>query len=273
MSFVTAKDGTNIFYRDIGSGPVVAFSHGWPLSSDDWERQIVFLGMNGYRVVAHDRRGHGRSDATWDHNEMDTYADDVATLYDALDLKDIVMVGHSTGGGEVTRYLGRHGTGRVRKAVLLDAVPPIMVQSATNSEGTPMSVFDGFRKDILANRSQLYLDIPMPFYGMNRPGATVSEGLRLNWWRQGMMGDLKSHYDCIKAFSETDFTEDLKKIDIPLLIIHGDDDQIVPIAAAALKSAKLAPHATLKIYPGAPHGLMATHTEKFNADLLEFIKS
>ena len=272
MPYVTVKDGTRIFYQDAGQGPVVMFSHGWPLSGDDWERQIVFLNMQGFRTVAHDRRGHGRSDATWDHNDMDTYSDDLAAVIEALDLHDIVLVGHSTGGGEVTRYLGRHGTSRVKKAVLLDAVPPVMVKKDSNPEGTPMEVFDGFRRDILANRSQLYYDIPMPFYGMNRPGATVSEGLRLNWWRQGMMGDLKSHYDCIKVFSETDMTEDLKKIDVPLLIVHGDDDQIVPIHDSAMKSAELAPHATLKIYEGAPHGLMATHTERFNADLLDFIK-
>jgi len=271
MPFVTVSDGTRIFYQDAGIGPTVVFSHGWPLTGDDWERQLVFLQLHGFRTIAHDRRGHGRPDATFDHNDMDTYSDDLAKVIETLNLSEIVLVGHSTGGGEVTRYLGRHGTARVKKAVLLDAVPPVMVQSESNPEGTPIEVFDGFRAQILANRSQLYLDVPIPFYGMNRPGAVVSEGLKLNWWRQGMMGDLKSHHDCIKVFSETDMTEDLKRIDIPLLIIHGDDDQIVPIHDSALKAAKLAPHATLKIYPGAPHGLMATHTEQFNADLLAFI--
>ncbi len=266
MPHVTAADGTRIFYRDFGTGTPVVFSHGWPLTGDDWERQMVFLGHHGYRVIAHDRRGHGKSDASWDGNEMDTYADDLAVLMDTLDLHGAMLVGHSTGGGEVTRYLGRHGSARVARAVLLDAVPPLMVQTPDNPDGIPISVFDGFRAQILADRSQMYLDVPTPFYGDH-----VTDGLRHSWWLQGMTGNLKAQHDCIKAFSETDFTEDLKRITIPLLIIHGDADQIVPIAISAEKAVKLAPNATLKVYPGGPHGVAATHPDLLNADLLAFL--
>jgi non-heme chloroperoxidase len=274
MPTVTTRDGTEIFYKDWGSGQPIVFSHGWPLTADDWDAQMMFFADHGFRVVAHDRRGHGRSTQTWGGNEMDTYADDLLAVVEKLDLKDAVHVGHSTGGGEVARYLGRHGTGRAAKAALISAVPPIMVKSDANPEGLPIEVFDGFRKAVLDDRAQLYIDIPTgPFYGFNRPGAKVSEGLIRKWWRQGMMGGVKAGYDCIKAFSETDFTEDLKKIDIPVIVMHGDDDQIVPYADAALKSAKLLKQSTLKVYPGFPHGMPATNADTINADLLAFIKS
>lgn len=272
MAFITTKDGTKIFYKDWGKGQPVLFSHGWPLCSDAWDGQMQFIGSQGYRVVAHDRRSHGRSDQTWDGNHMDQYADDLAELIAFLDLKDLVMVGHSTGGGEVAHYLGRHGTKRVAKVVLLGAVPPLMLKTAANPEGTPIEAFDGIRKGVFDDRSQFYKDLTLPFYGYNRPGAKVSEGVRESFWLQGMMGGIKGQYDCIHEFSEVDYTEDLKKIDKPTLIAHGDDDQIVPIGAAGLKSAKIVPGAQLKVYPGAPHGLATTHQDQFNADLLAFIK-
>ena len=272
MATITTKDGTQIYYKDWGKGQTIVFSHGWPLSADDWDGQMLFFGQRGYRVIAHDRRGHGRSTQTWDGNEMDTYADDLAELFNALDLKDAIMVGHSTGGGEVARYLGRHGTGRVSKAVLISAVPPLMLKTEKNPTGQPVSAFDELRAALAANRAQFYIDITLPFYGYNRPGAKISEGIREHWWLQGMLGGMKAHYDCIKAFSETDFTEDLKKIDIPLLIIHGDDDQIVPIDDSARLSSKLVKGAVLKVYAGAPHGLPMTLAERFNADVMSFIK-
>ncbi len=272
MSTITTKDGTKIFYKDWGTGQPVVFSHGWPLTADAWDAQMVFLGRHGYRVIAHDRRSHGRSDQTWDGNHMDQYADDLAELIAHLDLQNAVMVGHSTGGGEVTRYLGRHGTGRVVKAVLLGAVPPLMLKTAANPGGLPIEVFDGIRKATFDNRAQFFKDLVVPFYGYNRPGATPSEGIRDSFWLQGMMGGFKGQLDCIREFSETDFTEDLKKIDVPTLVAHGDDDQIVPIGAAALLSSKLLPRATLKIYPGADHGLAQTRQDEFNADLLAFIR-
>jgi non-heme chloroperoxidase len=273
-SFVTTPDGTEIFYKDWGKGQPIVFHHGWPLSADDWDAQMLFFVQHGFRVIAHDRRGHGRSTQTSEGNEMDTYADDVAALTSALNLKDAVHIGHSTGGGEVARYLGKHGLARCAKAVLIGAVPPIMVKSATNPGGTPIEVFDGFRKSLAENRAQLYYDIASgPFYGFNRPGAKVSKGIIDNWWRQGMMGSAKAHYDCIKAFSETDFTPDLKKITVPTLVLHGDDDQIVPYKDAALLSAKILKNATLKIYKGYPHGMCTTHPDEVNAELLKFIKS
>jgi non-heme chloroperoxidase len=272
MPTITTKDGTQIFYKDWGTGQPIVFSHGWPLSSDDWDAQMLFFGQRGYRVIAHDRRGHGRSTQTWDGNEMDTYADDLAALFEALDLKGAYMVGHSTGGGEVAHYIGRHGSKRVAKAVLVGAVPPVMVKSESNPRGTPIDVFDGIRKSVAENRSQFYKDLTIPFYGYNRAGANVSEGIREKWWLQGMMGGVKAHYDCVKAFSETDFTEDLKKIDVPTLVMHGDDDQIVPIADSALLSAKLVKNATLKVYPGLPHGMATTHPDVINADLLAFFE-
>jgi non-heme chloroperoxidase len=273
MPTVTTKDGTKIFYKDWGKGQPVLFSHGWPLSSDAWDGQMQFLGANGYRVIAHDRRGHGRSDQTWDGNDMDTYADDLATLIDSLDLKDIVLVGHSTGGGEITHYMGRHGTGRVAKAVLIGAVPPLMLKTAGNPGGLPIAVFDGIRKGTFDNRSQFYKDLAVPFYGYNREGATLSEGVRDSFWLQGMMGGLKGQLDCIHEFSEVDYTEDLRKIDRPTLILHGDDDQIVPIGAAALLSSKIVAGSILKVFKGGPHGLPTTHQDKVNADLLAFIRS
>jgi non-heme chloroperoxidase len=273
MSTITTKDGTSIFYKDWGKGQPIVFSHGWPLSADDWDTQMLFFGRQGYRVIAHDRRGHGRSEQTWDGNDMDTYADDLAALFEALDLKKAIMVGHSTGGGEVARYIGRHGSGRVAKAALISAVPPLMLKTDKNPLGLPISVFDGLRASLAANRAQFYKDFTLPFYGYNRPGATISEGIREHWWLQGMVGGMKAHYDCIKAFSETDFTEDLKKIDIPVLIQHGDDDQIVPIVAEGLESAKLVKNATLKVYPGFPHGMPATNADVINADLLAFFKA
>jgi len=272
MAFITTSDGTDIFYKDWGAGPIVTFSHGWPLTADDWDAQMLFFVRNGFRVIAHDRRGHGRSSQTAGGNDMDTYADDLAQLFDALDVTDAVMIGHSTGGGEVARYIGRHGTARVAKAVLIGAVPPIMVKSGSNPQGTPIEVFDGFRAQLAANRAQMYKDVPVPFYGFNRDGAEPSQGIIDHWWLQGMMGSALAHYECIKAFSETDFTEDLKKIDVPCLVMHGDDDQIVPIHDSAELSAKIAPHATLKVYPGYPHGMCTVHPDVINADLLAFIK-
>jgi non-heme chloroperoxidase len=273
MATIATKDGTRIFYKDWGKGQPIVFSHGWPLTADDWDGQMLYFGQLGYRVIAHDRRGHGRSSQTWDGNEMDTYADDLATLFEALDLKDAIMVGHSTGGGEVARYLGRHGSKRVSKAALISAVPPLMLKTDKNPTGLPLSAFDELRVALAANRPQFYKDITMPFYGYNRPGAKISEGIREHWWLQGMMGSIKAHYDCIKAFSETDFTEDLKKIDIPVLVMHGEDDQIVPIVAAGPLSAKILKKATLKVYPGFPHGMPTTQADVINADLLAFFRA
>ena len=270
---ITTKDGTQIYYKDWGTGRPVVFSHGWPLTADAWEGQMVYLGERGFRAIAHDRRGHGRSGQPWNGNDMDTYADDLATLIETLDLMDAVLVGHSTGGGEVARYIGRHGTKRVAKAVLLGAVPPIMLKTAANPGGLPMDVFDGIRAGVRADRSQFFKDLTVPFYGANRPGSKVSQGLKDSFWFMGMQGSLKAELDCIKQFSETDFTEDLKKMDVPTLIVHGDDDQIVPIADSAMLSAKLVKGSTLKVYAGAPHGLASTHQEQFNADLLAFIRS
>jgi non-heme chloroperoxidase len=272
MASIKTKDGVEIYYKDWGSGQPVVFSHGWPLSADAWDAQMVFLGERGYRVIAHDRRGHGRSSQPWDGNDMDHAADDLAELTTKLDLKDAIHVGHSTGGGEVARYIGRHGTGRVAKAVLLSAVPPLMLKTDKNPEGLPLSVFDELRAKTIANRAQFFLDLSLPFYGYNRSGAKASEGVRYSFWLQGMLCGHKTAIDYIKAFSETDFTDDLKKIDVPTLVAHGDDDQIVPIGAAALKSSKLVKGATLKIYPGFPHGLAQIHADVFNADLLAFIK-
>ena len=272
MSVITTKDGTQIYYKDWGKGQPVVFSHGWPLSADAWDSQMLFLGAHGYRVIAHDRRSHGRSSQTWDGNDMDTYADDLAALTTALDLKNAIHVGHSTGGGEVARYIGRHGTSRVAKAVLISAVPPLMLKTKANPGGLPIDVFDGIRANTAADRSQFFQDLTMPFYGYNRPGAKISQGLRDSFWLQGMMGGFKGIYDCIKAFSETDFTEDLKKFDVPTLIMHGDDDQIVPIGAAAHLSSKLVKNAVLKVYPGWPHGMAETQRDQINADLLAFIK-
>jgi len=277
MPTITTKDGTQIFYKDWGSGQPVVFSHGWPLSADEWDSQMFFFASRGCRCIAHDRRGHGRSSQTWDGNEMDTYADDLMELAEKLDLKQAIHVGHSTGGGEVARYVGRHGNGRARgriaKAVLIGAVPPIMVKSPNNPVGLPKDVFHGFRAKLLDNRAQFFRDVPAgPFYGFNRPGAKVSQGLIDNWWRQGMMAGMKPAYDCIKAFSETDFTEDLKKFDVPTLIMHGDDDQVVPIAGSAMLSSKLVKGAKLKVYSGFDHGMASTHHEQINADLLSFFK-
>ncbi|GAA4357845.1 alpha/beta hydrolase [Variovorax defluvii] len=272
MPTITTRDGTEIYYKDWGQGQPIVFSHGWPLSGDDWDGQMLFFLSQGYRVIAHDRRGHGRSSQTWSGNDMDTYADDLAELTGKLGLEDAVHIGHSTGGGEVARYLGRHGSKRVAKAVLIGAVPPLMLKTEANPGGLPIDVFDGIRKGVADNRAEFYREITLPFYGYNRPGAKVSEGIRQHWWLQGMMGGIKAHYDCIKAFSETDFTEDLKKIDVPTLIMHGDDDQIVPIGASAMLSSKLVKGAQLKVYPGLPHGLCATHPEVVNPDLLAFIK-
>lgn len=271
MPTITANDGTEIYYKDWGGpGQTIVFCHGWPLSADDWDAQLLFFGQRGYRVIAHDRRGHGRSSQPWDGHEMDTYADDLAALFGTLDLKNAIVVGHSAGGGEVVRYLSRHGTNRVVKAVLIGAVPPLMLQTESNPAGLPVSVFDNIRAGVAANRSQFYKEMTVPFYGFNRPGARISEGIRERWWLQGMWGGLKAHYDCIKAFSETDFTDDLKKIDIPVLVMHGDDDQIVPIGAAGLASAKILKKSTLKVYPGFPHGMMTTNSDEINADLLQF---
>lgn len=275
MSFFTTPDGTQIFYKDWGDkgGTPVTFSHGWPLTADAWDAQMVFLAERGYRCIAHDRRGHGRSSQPWNGNDMDTYADDLAGLMDSLELQGTIMVGHSTGGGEVTRYIGRHGTKRVAKAVLLGAVPPIMLKTAANPGGLPIEVFDGIRAGTAADRSQFFKDLTIPFYGANRPDAKVSQGIRDSFWLQGMLGGHKGLLDCIKQFSETDFTEDLKKFDVPTLIAHGDDDQIVPIGASAMLSSKLVKGSTLKVYPGLSHGLASTHADLFNADLLAFIEN
>jgi len=274
MPTFTTKDGTELYYKDWGTGPIVTFSHGWPLTADAWEAQMFHLASNGFRCIAHDRRGHGRSSQPWNGNEMDTYADDLAELFAHLDVKDAVMIGHSTGGGEVARYIGRHGTKRVKKAVLMGAVPPLMLKTESNPGGLPIEVFDGFRTAYLADRSQFFLDVASgPFFGFNRPGAKVSQGLIQSWWAQGMLSGHKNAYDCIKAFSETDFTEDLKKFDVPTLIIHGDDDQIVPIGASAMLSSKLVKDSVLKIYPGGTHSLGDTSKDQLNADLLEFARS
>lgn len=273
MSTITTSDGTQIYYKDWGAGRPVVFSHGWPLSGDAWEAQMLFLVHRGYRTIAHDRRGHGRSSQPSGGNEMDTYADDLAALIDHLDLRDAVLVGHSTGGGEITRYIGRHGTDRVAGAVLVGAVPPLMLRTDANPGGLPMEVFDGIRAGALADRSQQYLDFASgPFFGYNRPGATPSQGAIESFWHQGMMAGHKNTYDCIAAFSATDFTEDLRRFDVPTLILHGDDDQIVPIGASAYETAKLVPHATLKVYPGGAHGLTDTAKDALNADLLAFLQ-
>ncbi|KWT69428.1 Non-heme chloroperoxidase [Hyphomicrobium sulfonivorans] len=274
MDTITTKDGVEIFYKDWGpkTAQPIVFHHGWPLSADDWDTQMLFFLANGYRVIALDRRGHGRSTQTADGNDMDTYAADVAALTDALDLKDAIHIGHSTGGGEVARYVARAKPGRVAKAVLISAVPPVMLKSAKNPGGLPMEVFDGYRSALAANRAQFYRDVAAgPFYGYNRSGAKPQEGIIQNWWRQGMMGGAKAHYDCIAAFSETDFTDDLKAIDVPVLVLHGDDDQVVPYQDAGVLSAKLLKNATLKIYPGFPHGMPTTHADVINADILAFV--
>jgi non-heme chloroperoxidase len=272
MPTVESRDGARIFYKDWGSGPPIMFHHGWPLSADDWDNQMLFFLHQGFRVIAHDRRGHGRSEQVSDGHDMDHYADDALALVEALDLKGVVHVGHSTGGGEVVRYLGRHGTGRASKAVLIGAVPPVMLKTDAYPLGLPREVFDGFRAGLAANRAALYRDVPMPFYGWNREGAVIDEGIRGNWWRQGMIGSAKAQYDGIKAFSETDFTEDLKAIDIPVLQLHGEDDQIVPIAASARETAKLLRHGTLKTYPGFSHGMATVNADVINADILAFIR-
>ncbi|WP_027946592.1 alpha/beta fold hydrolase [Amycolatopsis taiwanensis] len=271
MSMIRSKDGTEIYYKDWGKGPVVVFSHGWPLNADAWDGQMLFLAQNGFRVVAHDRRGHGRSSQASDHNDMDGYADDLAAVIDALDLREVALVGHSTGGGEVARYIGRHGTSRVAKAVLLAAVPPIMLKSASNPEGLPIEVFDDLRSGIVKDRSQFYKDLAVQFYGANRPGVKVSQGILDQFWLWSMQAGLKNAYESIKAFSETDFTDDLRKIDVPTLVLHGEDDQIVPVKDSGKKSAKLVKGAQEIYYPGAPHGLTATHQDQVNADLLEFL--
>jgi non-heme chloroperoxidase len=271
MTMLTTRDGTEIYYKDWGTGPAVVFSHGWPLSSDAWEDQMIFLASRGFRTIAHDRRGHGRSSQPWSGNDMNTYADDLAELIEALDLKDATLVGHSTGGGEVARYIGRHGTSRVAGAVLVSAVPPQMVKSPTNPGGLPMEVFDGIRAAVLKDRSQFFKDLTDPFFGFNRKGATVSQGAKDAFWLQGMLGGLKNEFDCIKQFSETDFTDDLKKFDVPTLVLHGDDDQIVPIDAAGKAAAALVPGATLKVYPGGAHGIPTTAKDQVNADLLAFL--
>ena len=273
MGTLITKDGTEIYYNDWGTGQPVVFSHGWPLSADAFEDQMFYLASNGYRVIAHDRRGHGRSSQPWNGNDMDTYADDLAELVEALDLQEAIHVGHSTGGGEVARYIGRHGTGRVAKTVLIGAVPPVMVKSPTNPGGTPIEAFDQIRAGVVADRSQFFKDLSLAFYGYNRPGAKVSEGVRESFWLQGMRAGFPASYFCIKAFSETDMTEDLKKIDVPTLVLHGDDDQIVPIADSGLLTAKLVRGATLKVIEGAPHGMCTTHKERINEELLAFIQT
>jgi len=272
MTTITTKDGTKIYYKDWGSGQPVVFSHGWPLSADAWEDQMIFLAERGYRCIAHDRRGHGRSSQPWHGNDMDTYADDLATLVETLDLTNAIHVGHSTGGGEVARYIGRYGTKRVAKAVLISAIPPLMLKTPANPGGLPIEAFDQIRAGVLADRSQFLKDLSGPFYGANRSGARVSQGLRDSFWLQGMQAGFNAVYDCIKVFSETDLTEDLKKFDVPTLILHGDDDQIVPIADSALLSSKIIKGATLKIYKGAPHGMPSTLKDQINADLLAFFK-
>lgn len=273
MTTIKTNDNVEIFYKDWGEGQPIVFSHGWPLNGSAWDEQLYFFASQGYRVIAHDRRGHGRSTQTWLGNDMNTYADDLAQLFDKLDLKNAIMVGHSTGAGEVTRYIGRHGTSRVAKAALVGGVPPLLLQSPVNPEGLPLAVFDGLRASIKRDRSQFYKEFSVPFYGANREGSKVSDALRENFWLQCMQVGIAAAIDCVKAFSETDFTEDLKRFDVPTLVLHGDDDQIVPIAPTALRSSKLVKDATLKVYPRAPHGLTATHQEQFNADLLAFIKS
>jgi non-heme chloroperoxidase len=272
VSTITTRDGTRVYYKDWGKGQAVVFSHGWPLSADAWDTQMAFLAGKGYRVIAHDRRSHGRSDQTWNGNDMNTYADDLATVISSLDLHDATLVGHSTGGGEVARYIGRHGTSRVAKAVLVGAVPPIMLKTEANPGGLPLAVFDGIRKAVFEDRSQFYKELTLPFFGFNRPGAKISEGAREAFWLQGMMGGIKGQLDCIREFSEVDYTEDLKKIDVPTLVIHGDDDQMVPIDASARATAKIVKNVVLKVYPNGPHGLAVTHRDQLNADLLEFIR-
>src|ERR1700691_1777367 len=272
VNMITTKDGTGIYFKDWGTGRPVVFSHGWPLSADAWDAQMLFLGENGYRVIAHDRRGHGRSSQPWNGNEMDTYADDLAALIEKLDLQDITLVGHSTGGGELARYIGRHGSKRVSKAVLIGAVPPIMLKTENNPGGLPLSVFDQIRASVVADRSQFFKDLSLPFYGYNKPDAKISEGVRDSFWRQGMQVSIVGAYDCIKAFSETDFTGDLKKIDVPTLVLHGDADQIVPIADSGLLTAKIVKNATLKVFAGAPHGMCTTRAGEINAALLAFLK-
>jgi non-heme chloroperoxidase len=274
MGFVTTTDGTEIFYKDWGAGPPIMFHHGWPLSADDWDAQLLYFLQHGYRVIAHDRRGHGRSTQTPLGHDMDTYAADAAAVVEHLDLREAIHIGHSTGGGEVARYVAKYSAGRVSKAVLINAVPPLMVKTDNNPNGTPIEVFDGYRASLASNRGQFFLDVASgPFYGYNRPDAEASDGIVRNWWRQAMMGSALAHYEGIKAFSETDQTEDLKAIDVPTLVLHGDDDQVVPIADSALLSAKLLKHATLKIYPGYPHGAFTIHADVINPDILEFLKS
>jgi len=273
MNTIITKDGTQIYFKDWGTGKPVVFSHGWPLTADAWDAQMLFLGQRGYRVVAHDRRGNGRSSQSWGGNALDTFADDLAAVIDSLDLIDVTLVGHSTGGGEVTRYIGRHGSKRVTKLVLIGAIPPLMLKTDNNPVGLPISVFDELRAGVVADRSQFLKDLSMPFYGYNKPGAKISEGVRDAFWRQGMQASVIGTYECIKAFSETDLTEDLKMVDVPTLILHGDQDQIVPIGASALLSSKIVKNATLKIYPGAPHGMTVTLADQVNADLLAFLKS
>ncbi|MDD1721011.1 MAG: alpha/beta hydrolase [Euryarchaeota archaeon] len=272
MSTIKTEDGTQIYYKDWGNGQPIVFSHGWPLSADAWDAQMLFLAQNGYRVIAHDRRSHGRSEQTWDGNTMDQYADDLADLVNALGLHEMMMVGHSTGGGEVARYIGRHGASRVAKAVLIGAVTPLMLKTADNPSGLPLAVFDDMRKHVFDNRAQFFQDFTLAFYGYNRPGAKISEGVRESFWRQGMLAGIAGVYECIKQFSETDSTEDLKKMTIPTLVVHGDDDQIVPMQLTALRTVEIAPQATLKVYRGAPHGLPTICQDKLNADLLAFIK-
>jgi non-heme chloroperoxidase len=273
MSTITTRDGTEIWYKDWGQGPVVTFSHGWPLNSDAWDGQMLFLAQNGFRAVAHDRRGHGRSSQASSGNDMDTYADDLAAVIEALDLHDVTLVGHSTGGGEVARYIGRHGTARVARAVLIAAVPPLLLRTPANPEGLPIEVFDGLRASLFNDRPQFYRDFAIQFYGANRPGATVAQSLMDQFWRLSMQAGLLNAYECIKAFSETDFTEDLKKFDVPTLVLHGEDDQIVPVKDSAMKSARLIPGARDVYYPGAPHGITSTHQDQVNAELLAFLRS